>query len=35
MPLVGGKIEDMLLTGLRTLFDAEREFTTTWIADHF
>ena len=35
VPLVGGKIEDMLLNGLRTLFDAERDFTTIWIADHF
>lgn len=34
VPLVGRKIEDMLLNGLRTLFDAERDFTRIWIADH-
>ena len=34
VPLVGRKVEDMLLNGLRTFFDAERQFTTTWIADH-
>jgi len=34
VPLVGRKIEEMLLGGLRTLFDAERDFITTWIGDH-
>lgn len=34
VPLVGRKIEEMLLNGLRTLFDAERDFINEWIGDH-
>jgi len=34
VPLVGGKIEQWVLGGLRSLFDAERDFTREWIASH-
>lgn len=34
IPLVGGKIEEVLLKGLRDLFDTERDFTRTWISSH-
>lgn len=34
VPLVGRKIEEMLLNGLRTLFDAERDFINSWIGDN-
>ena len=34
VPLVGRKIEEMLLNGLRTLFDAERDFINEWMGDH-
>ncbi|MGY4711941.1 DUF2505 domain-containing protein [Mycolicibacterium sp. CBM1] len=35
VPLVGGKIEQWILGGLRGLFDAERDFTREWIASHY
>lgn len=35
VPLVGGKIEQWILHGLRGLFDAERDFTREWIASHY
>lgn len=34
IPLVGGKIEEFLVKGLRDLFDLERDFTRDWIASH-
>jgi hypothetical protein len=34
IPLVGGKIEELLLNGLRNLFDGERDFTIEWIRNH-
>ena len=34
-PLIGGKIEQLILDGLRHLFDAERDFTRDWIASHY
>lgn len=34
MPLVGGKIEQWILDGMRGLFDGERDFTRDWIAGH-
>ncbi|WP_179466281.1 DUF2505 domain-containing protein [Mycolicibacterium vinylchloridicum] len=34
VPLVGGKIEQWVLDGLRGLFDSERDFTRDWIAGH-
>ncbi|MCX2933260.1 DUF2505 domain-containing protein [Mycobacterium sp. CVI_P3] len=35
VPLVGGKIEQWVLDGLRGLFDSERDFTRDWIAGHY
>lgn len=35
VPLIGGKIEQLILDGLRHLFDAERDFTHDWIASHY
>lgn len=35
VPLVGGKIEQWVLSGLRGLFDRERDFTRDWIASHY
>ncbi len=35
VPLVGGKIEQWVMDGLRGLFDNERDFTRDWIADHY
>jgi hypothetical protein len=35
VPLIGGKIEQWILSGLRGLFDAERDFTRDWIASHY
>jgi hypothetical protein len=35
VPLIGGKIEQLILDGLRHLFDAERDFTQDWIASHY
>ncbi|TGD88964.1 DUF2505 domain-containing protein [Mycolicibacterium sp. CH28] len=35
VPLVGGKIEQWVLSGLRGLFDGERDFTRDWIASHY
>jgi hypothetical protein len=35
VPLVGGKIEQWVLGGLRGLFDRERDFTRDWIASHY
>lgn len=32
IPLVGGTIEDLILTGIRQLFDGERDFTARWLA---
>lgn len=32
IPLVGGTLEDLILTNMRHLFDGEREFTTHWLA---
>jgi len=35
VPLIGGMIEDVVLGRLRHLFDAERDFTRAWIAEHY
>ena len=35
VPLIGGKIEQLILDGLRHLFDAESDFTQDWIASHY
>jgi hypothetical protein len=35
VPLVGGKIEQWVLDGLRGLFDSERDFTREWIGSHY
>jgi hypothetical protein len=35
VPLVGGKIEQWVLDGVRGLFDSERDFTRDWIASHY
>lgn len=35
VPLIGGKVEQLILDGLRHLFDAERDFTRDWIARHY
>ena len=35
VPLVGGKIEQWVLDGLRGMFDNERDFTRDWIAGHY
>ncbi|KUI29929.1 hypothetical protein AU196_03310 [Mycobacterium sp. IS-1742] len=32
VPLVGGTLEDLILTGIRELFDGERDFTARWLA---
>lgn len=34
VPIIGGQIEQMVLTGLQTLFRTEAEFTTEWVAGH-
>ena len=34
VPLLGGSIEDMILTGITDLFDGEREFTADWVSKH-
>jgi Protein of unknown function (DUF2505) len=34
IPLVGGKLEDLILLGMKALFDGEEEFTADWIAKH-
>jgi hypothetical protein len=34
VPLVGGKIEQWVLDGLRGMFDSERDFTREWITGH-
>ena len=33
IPLVGGTLEDLILTNLRQMFDAERELTADWLAE--
>lgn len=33
VPLVGGTLEDLILTNMRKLFDGERRFTAEWVAD--
>jgi len=35
VPLIGGKIEQWILSGLRGMFDRERDFTRDWIASHY
>lgn len=34
VPIIGGQIEHFVVTGLRTLFSTEGEFTTAWVAGH-
>lgn len=34
IPLVGGKLEEMILHGLEGLFDEEQAFTADWISSH-
>lgn len=34
VPIIGGGIETLLVSGLRTLFSKEGEFTADWIASH-
>jgi hypothetical protein len=31
IPLVGGALEDLILSNMRTLFDGERRFTAEWV----
>ena len=33
-PIIGGQIEQWVLSGLRTMFSTEGEFTTDWVARH-
>jgi hypothetical protein len=32
IPLIGGTLEDLILTNMRLMFDAERDFTAGWLA---
>jgi hypothetical protein len=32
IPLVGGTLEDLVLTNMRIMFDEERRFTASWVA---
>lgn len=34
IPLVGGTLEDLILSNMRTLFDGERRFTAAWVTGH-
>jgi hypothetical protein len=34
IPLVGGKLEELILNGLEGLFDEEQAFTSDWISRH-
>lgn len=34
VPIIGGQIEQLLASGLRTLFTREGEFTAVWIGSH-
>lgn len=34
VPIIGGQIEQLVVTGLKTLFSKEGEFTADWIARH-
>ncbi|MCB1264344.1 MAG: DUF2505 domain-containing protein [Mycobacterium sp.] len=34
VPIIGGQIEGLLVTGLKTLFSREGEFTADWVAGH-
>jgi Protein of unknown function (DUF2505) len=34
IPLVGGKLEDLILHGMKGLFDGEEAFTADWIRKH-
>jgi Protein of unknown function (DUF2505) len=34
IPFVGGKLEQLILHGMKGLFDAEEEFTADWIRKH-
>ncbi|WP_045821740.1 DUF2505 domain-containing protein [Williamsia herbipolensis] len=34
IPLIGGKIEKMIAENMRTLFEAERDFTIAWHDEH-
>ena len=34
VPLIGGQIEQLVVSGLKTLFAREGEYTTEWIARH-
>ena len=34
VPIIGGQIEGLLVTGLKTLFSREGEFTADWVAAH-
>jgi hypothetical protein len=34
VPIIGGQIEQLLMSGLKTLFSKEGEFTADWVARH-
>ena len=34
IPFVGGALEDLILSNIRMLFDAEEAFTADWVAKH-
>ncbi len=34
VPFIGGKIEELILSNITQLFDAEEAFTADWIAEH-
>ncbi|MCV7230267.1 DUF2505 domain-containing protein [Mycolicibacterium komossense] len=34
LPLVGGTLEQLILSNITTMFDAEEAFTADWITDH-
>lgn len=34
IPFIGGKLEDLILTDITLLFDAEEAFTADWISKH-
>ena len=34
VPIIGGQIEQLLMSGLKTLFSREGEFTADWVARH-
>ena len=34
VPLIGGQIEGLVMSGLKVLFEKEGEFTADWVAGH-